>query len=578
MDCPTSTLEQLKTVPGQVEDERVPHIASVRPTSNDLVREADFLLGQLSGINDIAVEYLCREPAVDDWYYDLSSHQSPPAERQLMDNTEAFMLQEISQKIQNYQVNSEFITDKKKYGNQNQTISVTPAKTQKLYRSPQPQETIVHQRSNKGDVTAIRPTPVSTVRPTPVSTFRPIPVSTIRSTPVSTTISSRPTPVSTIRPIPVSTVRPTPVSTVLPTPVSTVRPTPVSTVRQLQSPTIRPTPVSTVRPTPVSTFSPNSSVSTIPPTPISTVRPTPVSTVRPSPVSTIPPTPVSTVRPTPVSTVRPTPVSTFRPTPVSTVPPNPVSTIRPTPVSTVRPTPVSTVRPSPVSTIHSTPVSTVRPTPVSTVRPTPVSTVRPTPVSTVRPTPVSTVHSTPVSTTNKHQIISTPQRENSSHNLEDIFLEIEDEIWDLSKISHCCSNPGESEQEEALDLSTVQYNEVLNARYEMITPPCEEMTEMSKPSPINCQYETVSPPAQEVPQSPGLGRDFATASPCFYETQFKTFSPHHISGSKVCTYRSFNSKPQATNFPQRHQGNRFVMKNRTLGYPYYPYHHVPWIL
>ena len=547
MDCPTSTLEQLKTVAGQVEDERVPHIASARPTSNDLVREADFLLGQLSGINDIAVEYLCREPAVDDWYYDLSSHKSPSAEQQFMDNTEAFMLQEISQKIQNYQVNSEFITDKKKYGNQNQTISVTPAKTQKLYRSPQPQETIVHQRSNKGDVTAIRPTPVSTVRPIPVSTFRPIPVSTIRSSPVSTTINSHPTPVSTVHPTPVSTVRPTPVSTVRPTPVFTVRSIPVSTVR--------PTPVSTVRPTPVSTI------------------------VRPTPVSTIAPSSISTFRPTPVSTFRPTPVSTFPPNPVSTIHATPVSTVRPTPLSTFRPTPVSTIiPPNNVSTIHPTPVSTVHPTPVSTVRPTPVSTARPTPVSTVRPTPISTVHSTPVSTTNKDQIISTPQRENSSHNLGDIFLEIEDEIWDLSKISHCCSNPGESEQEEALDLSTVQYNEVLNARYEMITPPCEEMTEMSKPSRINCQYETVSPPAQEVPQSPGLGRDFATASPCFYETQFKTFSPHHISGSKVCTYRSFNSKPQATNFPQRHQGNRFVMKNRTLGYPYYPYHHVPWIL
>ena len=548
MDCSTSTLEQLKTVPSRLQDETVSHVSPVRSTSNDFVREADFLLDQLTGINDTAVDYLCRAPTVGNWYYDLSSQKSPLAEHRVDNTEEAFMLREISQKIRNYQDNSEPIIGEKKYGNQNETTLKTPVETQKLHRSPQlqPQEAIVNHSSNK--FTTICPTPNSSTM-----SIHPAPVSTIRPTPMSTTTSIHSTPVSIVRSTRLSTIR----STVRPTRLSTTRPTPLSTVR--------PTRLSTIRPTPLSTSLQ---------TPVSSIRPTPVSTIRQTLVATSRPTPLSTIRPTPVSTIRQTLVATSRPTPLSTIRPTPVSTFRPIAVPTDSVTPVSTVRPTPVSNIRPSSVSTVRPTPVSTVRPTPVSSIRPTPVSNIHPTPVSNI----CSVKTKDQIISNNQRGSTSHNPHDIFLEIEDEIWDLSKIRHCENNPDESEQEEAMDLSTVQYNDVLNARYEMITPPFEEITETCKTSSIYGQYETVSPPAQEVPQSPRLGRHFATASPCFYETQSKTFPLHHISGSKKYTYRSLNPKPHAANFPQRYLDNHFVKQNRTLGFPYYSYHHIPWIL
>ena len=335
MKCPQSMLDKLAQTPSQFDGRTT--------ISKSLTQEVDFFLDELSGINDTAAEYLCKEPVLHDWYYDLSSHKHPPKEKQhYRSYTEALMLQEVKEKIQNYQVYSTYTSKTQCGEKQSETmpVPVTFADKQKAQSYAGKNDVTAKQNLSKRDSSMIR---------------------------------------------------------------------------------------------------------------------------------------------------------------------------------------------SPQKTV-----------------------------------------------TSQERIISNPKSQNSLQDCEDIFLRIEDEVWDFSKIRREDDDPCENEQEEALDLSTVQYNEVLNARYETITPPPEKRTDQCNRSPNVSHFRTVSP-AQEVPQSPSPGY-FTAATPSFYETQFKAFPAYNAGGSKRRPYRFYNPYPQVSNFQERHHSNHLASQaNMNMVYPYYSYHNIPWI-
>ena len=88
--------------------ERPPGPGCTATATSDLVKEADILLDELSGINDSAVKYLCSEPVINDnWYYELSSHN--PASPNQQPEVDFYLLQEIEQKVFSYQVQSAYL-------------------------------------------------------------------------------------------------------------------------------------------------------------------------------------------------------------------------------------------------------------------------------------------------------------------------------------------------------------------------------------------------------------------------------------------------------------------------------------
>ena len=136
----------------------------------------------------------------------------------------------------------------------------------------------------------------------------------------------------------------------------------------------------------------------------------------------------------------------------------------------------------------------------------------------------------PLDTSNHDRLIS-PCKETLMHSNKHDTTSISQE--DFSRLYN---KTPKRQQPESKHLATGSPVPLLDARYEVITPPCEDISQNSPFGFEFSQYEAITPPPIELPQSVSSDQYCTTAETqhCFYEYQNKSLLSSHFNYSTWC--------------------------------------------